>query len=143
MVKGAYRKMNYPQNFKIEEFLCKCEDKKCKGKEFLKYIDNFNLENPILFTLQYLRFFLEYALIITSGLRCEEHNKKVGGKVDSFHLVSYEKKIIAADFRIRSVDNCFVGKMLRTFKKMEIIKYHYVIKKDDRYSFIHIQSKER
>ncbi len=74
---------NLSANFKVREFICPC----C-GAEGIK--DN------LVFHLQMAHDLLptHRVMIITSGYRCEEHNKEVGGIEDSAH-----KKGLAADIK--------------------------------------------
>jgi len=61
--------------FKPEEFKCKCG--KCDGGTMdADFIDKLNKA----------RHLAQTAFVITSGYRCESHNKAVGGKPDSSHL---------------------------------------------------------
>lgn len=61
------------RHFKSEEFACKC----CG----VSRIDHMLVER-----LERMRLILDYPLIVTSGFRCVEHNKAVGGAQDSYHL---------------------------------------------------------
>lgn len=45
--------------------------------------------------LQVLRDCLDVSIIINSAYRCEDHNKKVGGKTNSSHLKGLATDIIA------------------------------------------------
>lgn len=60
--------------FTKEEFACPCGN--CENKISDKFIS----------LLDELREFLGKPLIINSGYRCEEHNKKIGGRETSAHL---------------------------------------------------------
>ena len=64
--------MNY---FKPEEFKCKCG--KCDGGK---------MNDDFIDMLNKARHAAQTAFVITSGYRCESHNKAVGGKPDSAHL---------------------------------------------------------
>lgn len=68
------------ENFNLKEFQCKC------GCETVK------VSSELVNKLQVLRTKVGKPLVITSGFRCEKHNKAVGG-VDS----SYHTKGMAAD----------------------------------------------
>lgn len=61
-------------NFKLEEFVCPC----CKANEM----------NPdVINRLQIIRDEIQKPIIINSGFRCQKHNKEVGGKERSQHLI--------------------------------------------------------
>jgi uncharacterized protein YcbK (DUF882 family) len=62
-------------DFCLEEFVCKCG--KC----------NTPVEVELILRLQELRNQFGQPLKINSGARCEEHNKAVGGKPSSLHLL--------------------------------------------------------
>jgi len=59
--------------FKIEEFACSCCGKNEIDPQFVKKLDD-------------ARRLAKIPFIITSGYRCEKHNKEVGGKPNSSHL---------------------------------------------------------
>lgn len=65
---------NVSKNFKLREFECK------DGSHLVK------LDSKLLEKLQILRDRLGVPLTINSGYRTPEHNKKVGGAVNSFHM---------------------------------------------------------
>lgn len=68
------------ENFKMHEFICPCKDANCTGKKNFK---NYKLVAK----LEVLRSMLgNRPIIITSGLRCQAHNAKVGGIKNSLHL---------------------------------------------------------
>lgn len=70
------------ENFRLIEFQCPC----CHTV----------LLNPLLVAkLQMLRDGVKQAIIINSGYRCAEHNKKVGGVLNSLHRIGQ-----AADVRV-------------------------------------------
>jgi uncharacterized protein YcbK (DUF882 family) len=59
--------------FKIEEFACSCCGKNEIDPQFVKKLDD-------------ARRLAKIPFIITSGYRCEKHNKEVGGSPNSSHL---------------------------------------------------------
>ncbi|MBF0459316.1 MAG: peptidase M15 [Nitrospirae bacterium] len=77
--------------FKREEFSCRCG---CGLN---------NISPELVATLDKIREAAGIALRITSGSRCETHNKAVGGKTDSAHL-----KGLAADIGIGSGNERFL-----------------------------------
>ncbi len=68
------------ENFKEKEFLCKCPDVNCSGKQ--QGIINLELVRKI----QEIRDFLGEKIFVVSGIRCPSWNKDQGGHSDSFHL---------------------------------------------------------
>lgn len=77
LLRNAYNVSVYCKNFKLEEFRCKCKDS-CTG--YPQVIDT-----QLLINLQALRDAFG-TLIVTSCLRCEAHNKAVGGASSSRHV---------------------------------------------------------
>jgi uncharacterized protein YcbK (DUF882 family) len=73
--------------FMPSEFYCKCKRKNCSGKTRLIHPD---LSDK----LERLRALYAAPIIISSGLRCAEHNAEVGGAPDSSHVLG-----LAADIR--------------------------------------------
>ena len=62
------------ENFDREEFSCKCG---C----------GFNtVDVQLLRVLEDTRFYWDRPVIISSGCRCEEHNKRIGGHPNSGHM---------------------------------------------------------
>lgn len=78
-------------NFTREEFRCKCGGKHCGG---------FPVEpaERLVRLAQTVRSHFDAPVVITSGVRCETHNEKVGGVPGSRH-----KKGTAMDFTVRGV----------------------------------------
>ncbi len=60
--------------FKLEEFKCPCCGRVAMDYDFIDKLDE-------------ARAIANIPFIITSGYRCEKHNKEVGGKYNSSHLV--------------------------------------------------------
>ena len=72
-----------PSNvFKRSEFACRC---RC-GKD--------TVDAELLQVLHVVRHFYNAPVTITSGHRCEKHNKSVGGAGGSMHLVGKAADII-------------------------------------------------
>lgn len=76
------------ENFKLEEFKCPCCGKVEMQDSFLKLIDIARTTAGVPF-------------VITSGYRCEKHNKEVGGKADSAHTKGYAADIKCSDSSTR------------------------------------------
>jgi len=67
------------QFFKMSDFECKCDlGEKCTAVK---------MDMATIIMLDGLRMELGEALTVTSGVRCEYHNNKIGGDEDSFHLL--------------------------------------------------------
>ena len=79
------------KNFKFSEIKCKCGGKYCNG-----YPTGFSYE--LLRQLQDIRNHFGSAVIITSAVRCNQHNKNVGGTSNSHH-----KEGKAVDFYVKGV----------------------------------------
>ncbi len=79
--KGEHARVS--PNFTAKEFACRhCGVRKVNGR--------------LLFFLELLRAELKAPIIITSGFRCETHNKSVGGAKHSQH-----KSGLAADIKVK------------------------------------------
>lgn len=114
--------------FRKEEFKCKCG--KCSGYPkngiYKSLVDNMNI----------LRYIYGTSITITSGYRCEAHNKAVGGDSNSAHLLGG-----ACDFN-------FTGKTFAKSTKDNIItlikklpNYHYSYSnQENMYNAIHIDT---
>lgn len=70
----------YFKNFKKSEFKCKCKGKGCNGYPS-------KIQIKLLMLVQYIRNRLSKAYKFTSALRCELHNKNVGGVSNSKHKI--------------------------------------------------------
>lgn len=71
-------------HFNINEFRCKC-------------CNEVKVNNALLYLLEAIREHFKKPVIITSGYRCEKHNKKVGGSINSQHLKGFASDIIVAE----------------------------------------------
>lgn len=86
------------KNFTINDFTCKCG---CGGM----------LYTPRLVSmLDRISDHFQRDIVITSGFRCESHNKKVGGVKDSLHTTGQ-----AVDFVVRGVSPAKVDQYLTDF----------------------------
>ena len=74
--------------FKIEEFACEC----CGVAD---------MDQSLLWHLDYAREVSEVPFSINSGYRCKKHNKEVGGKPESAHLTGNAVDIATPDSRTR------------------------------------------
>ena len=101
-------------HFNKKEFVCKDCGKNNMDKQFLEMIDNARNEAGVPFS-------------ISSGFRCVEHNKAVGGKNHSSHLKGMAADIVCINsrYRMRIIRACIkVG-----FRRIGIAK-----------TFIHIDN---
>lgn len=79
------------KNFTRKEFACKC----CCGLG----LNDGDINPELVRVIQDVRDTFDKPVVINSGLRCEKHNKRVGGVVRSQHLIG-----TAADIRVQSVE---------------------------------------
>lgn len=84
--KGSKTKIS--KNFNSSEFDCKCKRAGCKTT----YIDM-----ELIDQLEELRAEIACPLTIVSGFRCVDHNKNVGGKKGSLHLVGKAADISSSE----------------------------------------------
>lgn len=85
----------YFKNFDLKQYKCKCDGKYCDGVPHKVY-------KRLVMKDQYVRNRLGKPIYITSGLRCEKHNKNEGGVSNSKHLYGrasdeYEKNTSATE----------------------------------------------
>lgn len=107
------------QNFKIKEFACK------DGSPVV-FIDSY-----LITILSILRKRLGKPVIITSGYRTPEHNKKVGGAKYSYHM-----RGMAADIRVEGMTARELAKKLNEIVPNEcgIIVYDNWVHFDSRHT---------
>lgn len=85
------------EHFKRYEFACKC------GCGFAA------MDEELIKCLEDVRsHFGDSPVMITSGCRCETHNKYIGGSSSSYHT-----KGLAADFKVKGTTPHAVGEYLR------------------------------
>lgn len=84
-------------HFKRKEFECRC---RC-GFDIVDY--------ELVEVLEALRDHLDMPVIITSGNRCNKHNSRIGGSINSFHLHGQ-----AADILVRGAKTSEVYEYLTT-----------------------------
>lgn len=107
------------EHFNIKEFRCRGQFC-CDGSSAI----NFGL----VFRLEYLREALGVPLVITSGFRCEKHNRECGGSPGSYHRIG-----LAAD--IQKPEKFTVELMwsiARDLDALTVIKYEWGIHCDMR-----------
>ena len=86
-------------NFFSSEFRCPC--KKCRRKKVL-------VDDLLLFKLEMIRMECgSKPMTITSGNRCEEENKRIGGHPNSAHIPRPKSK--GADVKIKGVSPIKLG----------------------------------
>lgn len=78
----------YIKHFQKSEFACKCGGRYCNGFPA-------EMEKRVVEVLDTIREYTGKPVVISSGLRCETHNKNVGGVRNSFHMAGR-----AADFTV-------------------------------------------
>ena len=83
------------EHFKVREFRCK------DGSEII-FVDDYMVQ-----ILEMLRKKIEKPIIITSGYRTPEHNKKVGGAKYSYHM-----RGMAVDIKVKEVPPIKVANIL-------------------------------
>lgn len=98
------------KDFSYGEFRCKCGGKYCNG-----YPVAFSYD--LVSNLQKIRDYFGKPLVITSPLRCKQHNKNSGGVSDSRHLKGW-----ACDFYINGVS---AGTLINYVKKLPYFRYTY------------------
>jgi zinc D-Ala-D-Ala carboxypeptidase len=110
--------MRLTKNFTDDEFKCPCCGKLLDSLPFRAFIAK----------LQDARNIAGIPFVITSGYRCLKHNKAVGGKPDSSHLMS-----VAVDIRIRTSSERFLiigGLMKAGFARLGIGQKHIHVDMD-------------
>lgn len=101
---------NSIKHFKKEEFTCKCG---CK-------LNNINLN--VVKIADEIREYFGNEAIVTSGTRCEKHNKEVGGVANSRHLTGK-----AIDIYIRNVNGNDLLKEAKKYVNGGRLRYTYLI----------------
>jgi uncharacterized protein YcbK (DUF882 family) len=78
-------KIKISENFNLSEFECPCCHKVMLSEDLFAKVDK-------------LRKLLKKSIFITSGYRCNEYNKKVGGVEGSYHKLGLAVDIEITDF---------------------------------------------
>lgn len=100
------------KHFKREEFACKCGGRYCDGYPV-------EMKHKLMVVADRVREHFGKPCIISSGIRCKQHNKNVGGVWDSKHLFGK-----AMDFSVEGVSG---KEVLAYVKKQPEIVYAYNI----------------
>lgn len=98
--------------FQKQEFMCNCGGKYCSG---------FPAEPvpALVYTADKVRLYFGEAAIVSSGVRCKQHNKNVGGVANSKHMTGH-----AMDFRISGKKAQEVLAYVQSFPE---VRYAYAI----------------
>lgn len=107
----------YFKNFKKSEYKCKCKGKYCNGYPS-------EIAMRLVMEDQYLRNYFGVAVTITSGSRCKDHNKAVGGVSKSRHMAPTR----ASDKNVKGKSASEVSKVI---KSLPINHYCYDITKKE------------
>ena len=106
----AYNEFRNIKYFKYSEFTCHCG---CRYNRvdirLVKILDN-------------IREHYGKPAIITSGVRCEKHNREVGGVEGSWHT-----KRKAADFYINGVSSSELNRYCSILRDQGVLRYCYAI----------------
>lgn len=105
-----YNNFNNIQYFNYSEFTCKCG---CKYNQ---------IDIRLVKILDDIRKYYNKPIIITSGVRCEKHNKAVGGVQGSWHT-----KRKAADFYINGISSEELNRYCSILKEQGLLRYCYAI----------------
>ena len=92
--------MKLSRHFSRHEFACKCG---CGAD---------TVDAELIQILEDVRLHFKRPITITSGVRCAEHNKRVGGSKNSLHLIGR-----AADFKVQGVSSKDVYDVLSQYLK--------------------------
>jgi uncharacterized protein YcbK (DUF882 family) len=112
-------------NFKPIEFACKCHTKNCCKTK---------ISPTLVAVLELVRAHFKKPVIITSAIRCPEHNRHVDGSERSQHLLG-----TAADIKVRGVDPLDIYHFLgNTFPN----NFGIGLYRGMRRSFVHIDVRE-
>lgn len=75
--------------FELNEFTCRCANQDCEGK-----LPKLKMKPQLLQALNRVREEFGQAILVTSGYRCDAHNRAVGGAKASQHLTGSAADII-------------------------------------------------
>lgn len=88
------------KNFRVEEFACKCG------------CGEMRISPTVVLICQMVRDHFKKPVRVTSGSRCDKHNKAVGGVDDSQHKVKGDEVSHAADVQVDGVKPMIVSAFL-------------------------------
>ena len=106
----AYNEFRNIKYFKYSEFTCHC------GCEYNR------VDIRLVKILDNIREHYGKPAIITSGVRCEKHNREVGGVEGSWHT-----KRKAADFYINGVSSSELNRYCSNLRDQGVLRYCYAI----------------
>lgn len=84
LIKGSNHQLS--TNLNQSEFDCRCNNAHCHQTL---------IHEDVIQNFQAMRDEYGYAIHVTSGMRCQEHNKKVGGKHNSRHQSGFAIDVTA------------------------------------------------
>jgi len=126
------------RGFKYKEFDCKCNrDCDCKN---INGINHPTIDSVIIY-LEVLRKYLyllykttDIKIIITSGLRCYEHNKEIGGVAHSDHLYgrAVDIQVYINGYKLND------KKLIRTLKVILPMQIRYIAPTSKTKGAVHI-----
>ena len=83
------------EHFSVDEIKCKCG---CGAA---------HINNELISTLEKIRVIIGRPIYVTSGVRCESHNRAVGGAIKSRHMSGN-----AIDFYINGYNPCCIATLI-------------------------------
>lgn len=107
----------YFKSFKKSEYKCKCGGKYCNGYPS-------KIAMRLVMADQYQRNYYGVSVSLTSGIRCEKHNKNVGGTSNSYHKKGRSSDTITSGKSSATVRN-MIYKNSKT--KLPFVTYSYDI----------------
>lgn len=88
------------KSFYSKEFDCRCPYPECQWT----LVDDY-----LILRLQKERDILKQPIIINSGYRCQRHNREVGGKPGSYHLIGKAADIHVKGLKVKELLDIFEG----------------------------------
>lgn len=102
--------------FRPDEFLCKCGKGCGAGQMSLDLIRR----------LEFLRRCFGYAIIVSSGFRCKDHNERVGGSALSRHMYGLAADLVALHSERQPELNAMAGRLFFDVSCEVVSKKNYV-----------------
>jgi len=93
-------KKQLSKHFNVSEMKCRCSFPECQWT----LIDDY-----LILRLQKERDILKQPIIINSGYRCQRHNKEVGGKPGSYHLIGKAADLHIEGLTVKNMLDIFEG----------------------------------